>query len=176
MTWALKYYLIFVHYVFRQSGRDSGAHFSIFRHNLGIRNEIQVLQDESVTRGIRLLWRYMFQEIILKRYKQHALSNLLWWKKVGSSKLLKVVGSENIISSCNYFLKRCGCQKWAQDCSNICLFLKGVGWGGDGNGFLLKAAPVGKCFFYRLCLVNHAFKWKHQKGNRIMDTEFCDSS
>lgn len=36
----------------------------------------------------------------------------------------------------------------------ICLFLSGK-WGGDGNGFLLLTAPVGKCFFYRLCLVMH---------------------
>lgn len=39
----------------------------------------------------------------------------------------------------------------------ICLFLNGNGVV-MGDDFPLKAAPVGKCFFYRFCLINHAFK------------------
>lgn len=84
------------------------------------------------------------------------------------------MGTKNIVADCIYLLKMSGCQKVSSGVFfDICLFLNGDG-SGDGNGFLLEAALVGKCFFFRLCLINQAFRWKHQKRNRIIDTELYD--
>lgn len=116
-----------------------------------------------------------FRKLIIKRYKQHALSNLLderlqfkvvqWVQRI----LLPIVFTS---------WRQVGAKKWVQGfflfcfVFNICLFLNGDGWW--WKWLSTQSCSVGKCFFYRLCLINHAFKWKHQKRNRIVDSELCN--
>lgn len=71
-------YLIFVHYVFRQSGRDDGplylAHLGIsWEYSMKFRfYEMKAGQEASGCCG-----KTCFRKLILKRYKQHALYSLL---------------------------------------------------------------------------------------------------